>query len=55
MFVEEGLCKEGRLTDQLGQDVPALQQVLGLGQQEEAASLSMASTRQCCKSVDIFH
>ena len=38
MFVEEALRKEGRFTDQLEQDVSALQQMLGLGQ-KEAASL----------------
>lgn len=38
VFVEEALRKEGRFTDQLEQDVSALQQMLGLGQ-KEAASL----------------
>ena len=34
VFVEESLRSEGRFTEQLEQDVAALQQMLGLGQQE---------------------
>lgn len=38
VFVEESLRSEGRFTEQLEQDVSALQQMLGLGQ-KEASSL----------------